>query len=269
VLTAPASTYRDLDWLRKRLSRANATVADVSGTMAMLAVMGPEARRFLQPLTDADLSDAAFPFGTSREIDLGLGFVRATRITYVGELGWELLVPYDIAGHVWDTLSEAGAAIGLRPAGYHALNSLRMEKAYRSWGHDISGGDTPLEAGLGFAVAWDKPGGFTGQEALLAQKESGVNRRLVQFALDDPGPMLLHDEPIYRDGLLVGRVTSTAYGQTLGRAVALGYVRAPERGLPRSWYETGRYEIEQASERYTARASLQPMYYPKSERPKS
>ncbi len=269
VLTAPASTCRDLDWLRKALSSANATVADVSGTMAMLAVMGPEARRFLQPLTDADLSDAAFPFGTSREIDLGLGFVRATRITYVGELGWELLVPYDIADHVWDTLSEAGAAIGLRPAGYHALNSLRMEKAYRSWGHDISGGDTPLEAGLGFAVAWDKPGGFTGQEALLAQKESGVNRRLVQFALDDPGPMLLHDEPIYRDGLLVGRVTSTAYGQTLGRAVALGYVTAPEPGLPRSWYETGRYEIEQACERYTARASLQPMYDPKSERPKS
>ena len=270
VLTAPASTYRDLGWLRKALdSSEHATVADVSGTMAMIAVMGPECRRFLQPLTDADLSHTAFPFGTSREIDLGLGYVRATRITYVGELGWELLVPYDIAVHVWDTLREAGAAIGLRPAGYHALNSLRMEKAYRGWGHDISAGDTPLEAGLGFAVAWDKPGGFTGREVLLRQKERGLHRRLVQFALEEGNPMLLHDEPIYRDGSLVGRVSSAAYGHTLGRAVALGYVNAPEPGMPRSWYESGGYEIELGCERYTARASLQPMYDPKSERPKS
>ncbi len=270
VLTAPASAYRDLDWLRRALpSSGTATVADISGTMAMIAVMGPEARRFLQPLTDADLSHAAFPFGTSREIDLGLGFVRATRITYVGELGWELLVPHDIAVHVWDTLREAGAAVGLRPAGYHALNSLRMEKAYRGWGHDISGGDTPLEAGLGFAVAWDKGGGFLGRDALLRQKETGVRRRLVQLALENPGPMLLHDEPIYRDGVLVGRVSSTAYGHTLGRSVALGYVTAEEPGMPRSWFETGSYEIELACERYAARASLQPMYDPKSERPKS
>ncbi len=270
VLTAPATTYRDLDWLRRSLpTSGGATVADVSGTMAMIAVMGPESRRFLQALTDADLSDVAFPFGTSREIDLGLGFVRATRITYVGELGWELLVPYDVAVHVWDTLREAGRPIGLRPAGYHALNSLRLEKAYRGWGHDISAGDTPLEAGLGFAVAWEKPGGFRGREALLRQKEEGVRRRLVQLALEDPGPLLLHDEPIYRDGVLVGRVASAAYGHTLGRSVALGYVAAPEPGMPRSWYETGRYEIELACERHAARASLQPMYDPKSERPKS
>ena len=270
VLTAPATTYRDLDWLRRALPGAGtATVTDVSGTMAMIAVMGPESRAFLQSLTDADLSHTAFPFGTSREIDLGLGFVRATRITYVGELGWELLAPYDIAVHVWDTLLEAGRSVGLRPAGYHALNSLRLEKAYRSWGHDVSAGDTPLEAGLGFAVAWDKPGGFTGRDALVRQREAGVRRRLVQFALDDPRPLLSHDEPLYRDGVLVGRVTSAAHGHTLGRSVALGYVTAPEPGLPRSWYESGRYEIELASERHSARASLQPMYDPKSERPKS
>lgn len=270
VLTSPASTYRDLDWLRKALAGLGAaTVADVSGTMAMIAVMGPESRGLLQSLTDADLSHEAFPFGTSRELDLGLGFVRATRITYVGELGWELLVPSDIAVHVWDTLRAAGHPTGLRAAGYHALNSLRLEKAYRSWGHDISAGDTPLEAGLGFAVAWDKPGGFTGREALLRQKATGVRRRLVQLALEDSAPLLLHDEPIYRDGVLVGRVASAAYGHTLGRSVALGYVDAPELGLARAWYETGRYEIEHASERYLARASLQPMYDPKSERPKS
>ncbi len=269
VLTSPASTYRDLDWLRKALARSSTTVADISGTMAMIAVMGPESRRLLQPLTDTDLSHTGYPFGTSREIDLGLGFVRATRITYVGELGWELLAPYDIAAHIWETVREAGEPLGLRPAGYHALGSLRLEKAYRSWGHDISAGDTPLEAGLGFAVAWDKPGGFTGRDALLAQKESGVSRRLVQLALEDPAPMLLHDEPIYRDGDLVGRVASAGYGHTLGRSVGLGYIEAPEPGLPRSWFETGHYEIELACERHTARASLQPMYDPKSERPKS
>ena len=269
VLTSPASTYRDLDWLRKALpGSGTATVADVSGTMAMVAVMGPESRDLLQSLTDVELSNDAFPFGTSREIDLGLGFVRATRITYVGELGWELLVPYDIAVHVWDTLREAGRPIGLRPAGYHALNSLRMEKAYRSWGHELAPGDTPLEAGLGFAVSWDKPGGFRGKEALLQQRQAGVRRRLVQLALEDPGPLLLHDEPIYRDGVLVGHVASAAYGHTLGRSVGLGYVNAAEPGLPRSWYETGRYEVELASARYVARASLQPMYDPKSERPK-
>jgi 4-methylaminobutanoate oxidase (formaldehyde-forming) len=270
VLTAPASMPRDLNWLREAIrDDENATVADISGTMALIAVMGPEARRFLQPLTDADLSHTAFPFGTSRMIDLGLGFVRATRITYVGELGWELLAPYDIAVHVWDTLRRAGADLGLRPAGYHALNSLRMEKAYRGWGHDISAGDSPLEAGLGFAVAWDKPGGFTGRDALLRQREAGVSRRLVQLALEDPKPMLLHDEPILRDGELVGRVASTAYGHTVGRSVALGYVEAPEPGLPRAWFETGRYEIEFATKSYDARVSLQPMYDPKSERPKS
>lgn len=271
VLTSPASTYRDLDWLRKSLPAMSSavTVADVSGTLAMIAVMGPQSRALLQSLTDTDLSDEAFPFAHSREIDLGLGFVRATRITYVGELGWELLVPYDVSGHVWETLRAAGEAFGLRPAGYYALNSLRLEKAYRSWGHDISGGDTPLEAGLGFAVAWDKPGGFRGREALLHQKEAGLRRRLVQFALEDHDALLLHDEPIYRDGVLVGRVASAAYGHTLGRSVGLGYVEAPEAGAARSWFETGRYEIELASQLYAARASLQPMYDPKSERPKS
>lgn len=270
VLTAPASTYRDLDWVRRALDpAARASVTDVSGTMAMVSVMGPGSRGFLQRLTDCDLAGDAFPFGTSREIDLGLGFVRATRITYVGELGWELLVPHDIAEHVWDTLMEEGATSGVRPAGYYALDSLRMEKAYRGWGHDIGPGDTPLEAGFGFAVAWDKPGGFVGRDALLAQKEAGLRRRLVQFALEDPGPVLHHEEPIYRDGELVGHITSAAYGHTLGRSVGLGYVTAPDADLSRAWFENGDYEIELASRRYAARASLRPMYDPKSERPKS
>ncbi|MEY9838273.1 FAD-dependent oxidoreductase [Streptacidiphilus sp. EB103A] len=269
VLSGPATVRRDEDWLRRHIGPDDfATVADVTGTMALLSVMGPDSRRLLQPLTDADLSNEAFPFGTSREIDLGLGFVRATRITYVGELGWELLIPAELAVHIYDTLTEAGRELGLRHAGYHALNSLRIEKAYRSWGHDISGGDTPLEAGLGFAVAWDKPGGFVGREALLQQREQGVTRRLVQFVLQDPDAFAYHDEPIHRDGELVGRVVSAMYGHTLGGCVALGWVTLPA-GTERAAYERGAYEIEIATERVPARASLRPLYDPKSERPKS
>jgi glycine cleavage system aminomethyltransferase T/glycine/D-amino acid oxidase-like deaminating enzyme len=270
VLSGPATLARDRDWLERSIGPDEfAVVTDVSAAFAMIPVMGPSSRLLLQSLTDADLSDQAFPFGASREIDLGCGFVRATRITYVGELGWELLIPADLAGHVYDTLVSAGGEHGLRHAGYHALDSLRMEKAYRSWGHDISGGDTPLEAGLSFAVAWDKPGGFTGRDALLRLREAGVARRLVQFALADPDAFAYHDEPVYRDGALVGRVSSAAYGHTIGRTVALGYVTAPEPGTPASWYRAGAYEIEIAGERVSADASLRPMYDPASQRPKS
>src|SRR2546430_3925170 len=181
VLAGPATVARDRDWLERHIGADEfATVTDISQALAMIPVMGPNARRLLQSVTDADLSFAAFPFGASREIDLGCGFVRATRITYVGELGWELLIPADLAVHVYGTIAEAGQEHGLRPAGYHALDSLRMEKAYRSWGHDISAGDTPLEAGLGFAVAWDKPGGFTGPDPRLRRNQAGDRRRLAQ-----------------------------------------------------------------------------------------
>lgn len=269
ILSGPATFNRDLAYLKRHIGPDDfCTVADVTGTMAMLPVMGPDARRLLQPLTDADLSAESFAFGDSRRIDLAFGFVRATRVTYVGELGWELLVPSEFAHHVWDTLFEAGEPYGLKAVGYHAMNSLRMEKAYRSWGHDISSGDNPLQAGLGFTVKWDKPGGFIGREALLAAKETGVSRRLVQFKLDDPEHMLFHDEPIYRDGVLVGRVASAMYGHTVGGAVALGWVVAPEV-VERSWFESGSYEIETSTERVSAMPSLRPIYDPKSERPKS
>ena len=262
VLTAPATTTRDIAWLRRHIADEFVTVTDVSGTMAMIAVMGPQSRELLQPLTDCDLSNDAFEFGASREIDLGLGYVRATRITYVGELGWELLVPYDIAAHIYDTVIEAGGT----PAGYHAINSLRLEKGYRSWGHDISSGDSPLEAGLGFAVAWDKPGGFIGLGEVVAQRDRGVQRRLVQFALHDPVPLLLHGEPIFRDGACVGHLTSAMYGHTIGASIGMGYVRGPSADVPRSWFETGDYTIEVAGESVAARASLRPLYDPESKR---
>lgn len=269
VLSGPATVNRDLAWLRRHIDEDEfCTVADVSGSMAMIAVMGPASRELLQPLTDADLSAQAFPFGGSREIDLGFGFVRATRVTYVGELGWELLIPCEMAHHIWDVLREAGEPHELRPVGYHAMNSLRLEKAYRSWGHDISRADDVIQAGLSFTVKWDKPGGFIGQDALAAIQRRGVDRRLVQFVLDDPSQQLFHDEPIYRDDSLAGHVASAQYGHTLGGAVALGWITA-DQVVPRSWFEIGAYTIEVAGRRVPARASLQPMYDPRSERPRS
>ena len=276
VLTAAACLVRDQDWLLRHVAPGEqAAVLDVSASLAMVTLMGPESRRLLGPLTDTDLSNDAFAFGTSKEIDLGYVFVRATRITYVGELGWELLVPAESAAHVHSVLTDAGAPVGMRHAGYHALNSLRLEKAYRSFGHDIGPLDTPLEAGLGFAVAWDKPGGFVGRDALLAARGAAPPaRRLLQFVLDDPAACLYHDEPIYRDGALVGRVGSAAFGYTVGHPVALGYVdAAPLAGagapVERAWFESGAYEIEIGCERYAARASLTPCYDPKSERVRS
>ena len=263
VLSAPATAPRDLAWMRRNITDDEfVTVTDVSGTMAMIAVMGPESRALLQPLTDCDLSNDAFEFASSREIDLGLGYVRATRITYVGELGWELLVPYDIAAHVYDAIVAAGG----RPVGYHALNSLRLEKGYRSWGHDISSADSPLQAGLAFTIAWDKPGGFIGRDALVFERERGVKRRLVQFALDDPDPLLLHGEPITRDGLCVGHLTSAMYGHTIGASIGMGYVEAPSLNCSRSWFEEGDYSIEVAGVDVSARASLRALYDPTSQR---
>jgi len=268
VVTSAGSQVRDMHWLKSRTpADARAVATDVTSGYAVLAVMGPKARDLLQPLTPADLSDAAFPFAASREIELGYGLARATRITYVGELGWELYVPSEFAAHVYDVIAEAGAAMDMAHVGMHAVNSLRMEKAYRHWGHDISDEETPLEAGLGFTVAWDKPGGFIGRDALAAQRDAGVGKRLVQFLLKDPEPLLYHNEPIYRDGAIVGYVTSGMYGHTLGGAVGLGYVHG-EMPLGTDFVSEGDYEIEVAGVRVPATASLRPLYDPKNQRVK-
>jgi 4-methylaminobutanoate oxidase (formaldehyde-forming) len=203
------------------------------------------------------------PFLTSREIWVGSARVRASRVTYVGELGWELYVPTDQAAGVYDALIAAGDDLGLRHAGYHAMDTLRIEKAYRSWGHDLGGEDTPLEAGLGFAVRLDKRVPFLGRDALLAEREKPLRRRLVIFTLEDAEPLLYHDEPILRDGVLAGRITSGAYGHTIGRAIGLGYVTYPD-GVTDAFVETGRWELEIACERHRARAQLTPPYDPKS-----
>jgi heterotetrameric sarcosine oxidase gamma subunit len=270
VVTTGTSTIRDLDWLRRGIpADAHVALTDVTSAEAVISVMGPRSRELLASLTDADLSNAAFPFGSAREIDLGFGFVRAARVTYVGELGWELYAPTEFATHVYDEIVAAGEVFGLRHAGYHALNSLRMEKAYRHWGHDMTDEDTVLEAGLGFTVAWDKPGGFIGREALLRQRKAGIRRRLAVFTLDDPEPLMYHNEPIWRDGVLVGRITSAMFGHTIGRSIGLGYVRRDDGPVSAEWLAGGRYEVEIAAERFPAGASVRAPYDPSNERIRS
>ena len=264
IVTIAAAATHDADWIRRGIGAARVTLTDVTSAFTVLGVMGPRSRELLARVTGADLSPAAFPFGTAREIEIGYAMVRATRITYVGELGWELDVPAEFAANVYETTVAAGEAFGLRHAGYHAMDSLRMEKGYRSWGHDIGGEDTPLEAGLGFAVAFKKDG-FVGREVLLRQRDKPLARRLVMFTLADSEPLLLGDEPIYRDGVLVGRITSGAYGHTLGRSVGMGYVTHAD-GVDAGFVRAGRWELEIAMERVPAAAHLEPPYDPTSAR---
>ena len=263
VVTGAAAATHNAHWIRRHLGEARAVLTDLTASQAVLGVMGPRSRELLSRLTDADLSSAAFPFLASREIWLASAPVRAARVTYVGELGWELYIPSEFAGDVYDAVVAAGEDLGLRHAGYHAMDSLRIEKAYRSWGHDVGCEDTPLEAGLGFAVRFDKRGAFTGREALLAQREKPLARRLLVFVLDDPEPLLYHDEPVWRDGALVGRIASGAYGHTVGRSVGLGWV-AHADGVTDAFVTSGRWEVEIACERVPARAQLAPPYDPKS-----
>jgi 4-methylaminobutanoate oxidase (formaldehyde-forming) len=265
VVTSATSQTRDLSWMQRHLGNRQAVLTDVTSAYAVLGVMGPNARQLLRHVTDADLSNEAFPFGTFQEIGIGYAPVRAMRVTYVGELGWELHIPTEYALHVYDRLMAGAGDVEPGLVGMHAMNSLRIEKAYRHWGHDITDEDTPLEAGMSFAVAMDKTGGFIGRDALLRQKETSIRKRLVQFLLQDSQSLLYHNEPIWRDGVLAGYITSGMYGHTLGGAVGLGYVN-DARGVDPAYVREGTYEIEVAGERIPASASLRPMYDPKSER---
>ena len=270
VMTAFSSHTRDFNWLQRHIpDGAHAVLTDVTAAYAGINIQGPNSRALLQKVSPEDFSNEAFPFGTSREIELGYATIRASRISYVGELGWELCVPSDMALHVYEVLTEAGKEFTLANVGMHAMNSLRIEKAYRHWGHDIADEDTPIEAGLSFAVSYDKPGGFIGRDALLKQKESGVvSKRLVQFLMADPDVMLYHNEPIVRNGEICGYITGGMYGHTLGGCVGLGYVNNPieNGGVNTDYVNSGTYEIEVACERFAATASLKPMYDPRNER---
>ncbi len=264
VVTAAASRTRDLAWLREGCRGKDVSVEDVTEEYGMFGVMGPKSRALLSELTDASLTNDDFPFASAQEINLGGCKVMALRMTYVGELGWEIYVPWADSADVFDAIMAAGEAHGLRLAGYHAMNTLRLESGYRHWGHDITGEDTPVEAGLGFAVAWDKPS-FTGKAALVAKRHEPRTKRLVQFRLEDPDLLLYHDEPIYRDDVLVGRTSSGMWSYTEDRCLAMGYL-TNDAGVTASWLEDGSFEIEVATKRIPASASLRSFYDPNNER---
>ncbi len=273
VITSSGTVPRDLNWLKRHIpADAHCIATDVTGGEACLAIMGPDARQLLAPLVDADLSNAAFPFNTAKDLEIGMGLARAHRVSYVGELGWELYVPVEMARHVFDTIVARGDGMGLRLCGMHVLDSCRIEKAYRHFGHDIGPEDHVLEAGLGFAVKPDKAAGrfgdFVGREGVLRKQQSGLTKRLLQFQLSDPEPLLYHHEPIVRDGRIVGQLTSGAYGHHLGAAIGLGYIPV-EAGETAADIAGSRWMIEIAGTQVPAIASLKPLYDPTSARMRS
>jgi glycine cleavage system T protein len=268
-LVVPGATLqRDLAWLRRHVDGDAVVITDVSAAEAVLPLMGPKARDVLTACSPNDFSNEHHPFGMAREIEIGMGIARAHRITYVGELGWEIYVSADQAAHVWEALVEAGEPHGLKLCGLHAMDSCRLEKAFRHFGHDISDEDNVLEAGLGFAVKTDK-GDFIGRDAVLRKREAGLSRRLMQFRLGDPSAHLHHNEPLLRDGQIVGFLTSGGYGHALGAAIGLGYVPCSETGEATADMLADSYQVEIAGRRHEAVASLAPMYDPKSERVKA
>ena len=269
VVTPAATVRRDLHWINGHIpDGAHCFATDVTVSESVMAVMGPEARDFLQPLIPQSLSNVDFPFGTAQPIEIGHGIARAHRVTYVGELGWELYVSTDMANHVFDALMARAGDHPLRMCGLHALDSCRIEKAFRHFGHDISNEDHVLEAGLGFAVKEGKPdtrfGGMIGADAVKAKRNDGLNQRLMQFRLTDAQPLLYHNEAILRDGEIVGYLTSGNYGHHLGGAIGLGYVKCHEGGESVESQLGSEYSIDVAGTIVPAEVSFRPMYDPKS-----
>ena len=263
VVTPAATRLADQTRLTRLAGDARVVITDVTPGEGVLAVMGPNARKLMQGVSPNDFSNEAHPFGWAREIEIGLGLARAHRVTYVGELGWEIYMPTDQAAHVFETLEEAGRDLGLKLCGMHVMDCCRIEKAFRHFGHDITPEDHVLEAGLGFAVKTSKPD-FIGRAAVLEKKEKGLETRMVQFRLTDPEPLLYHNEPILRDGEIVSYLSSGSYGHHLGAAIGMGYV--PCKGETAEQLMASSYEIEVAGTRVKAEASLRPMYDPKAER---
>jgi 4-methylaminobutanoate oxidase (formaldehyde-forming) len=270
LILVDAAHHHCLTWLKHHIpSEAYVFITDVTSGYNIISVQGPKSRELISRLTTADMSNEVFPYMTAQEIDIDYALVKALRVTYVGELGWELHVPTEFTLHVFDALVEAGGDLGLKHAGFQALGSLRMEKAYRDYGYDMDNTDSPLEVGLRRFIDFDKPDGFIGKEALLKQKKSGLPKsRLVQFLLDDPEPLLYGAEPILREGKWVGCLMTGSYGHTLGGAMGLGNVEN-EDGVSVDFIRKGKYEIEVASKLVPAKASLRPMYDPKGKRVRS
>lgn len=259
VVTPAATRLADETRIRRHAGAANVVITDVTAGEGVIAVMGPKARELMSLVSPDDWSNEAHPFGLARDVEIGYSLARAHRVSYVGELGWELYVSSDMSAHVYETLAEAGADVGLKHVGLHAMDSLRIEKAFRHFGHDITCEDHVVDAGLSFAVKTAKPD-FIGRDAVLERKETGPKLRMLQFRLTDPEPLLFHNEPILKDGNFVGYLSSGNYGHTLGGAIGLGYVPAEIAKETEGW------SIEVAGQRVTAETSLRPMYDPKSAR---
>jgi heterotetrameric sarcosine oxidase gamma subunit len=266
VMTSAATGLAEQAWLRKNTpADARVGITDISSAQAAFGISGPRAREFLAAYTDSDMSSAAFPFGTSQQISIGPVDLRAQRISYTGECGWEVFVDAAFAPYLFELLMSGEKATAPKLIGFHAAESLRTEKAYRHWGHDIGYVDTPFESGLMFASKMEKPGGFIGCEALQARLVAGSERQLLQFLLESRGRFIYHNEPIYLDNQLVGAITTGTYGHTLGAPVGLGWVSMPEGGSQTSLSDR-QFEILVAGRKVPARASLKPMYDPLNEK---
>jgi len=270
MVVASDTAHRHTEaWLNRHIGEdQHVFVTDVTSSYGQLNIQGPKSRELLQSLTTTDLSNEAFPFRTVREIDIGFARVMCVRITYVGELGYELNIPAEQATHVYDLIVEKGKEFGLRHAGLKALASLRMEKAYRDYGHDIDNTDDPYEVGLGFAVNLKKEGDFIGKQECLKKKAAApYSKRLVQILLKDPEPLMYHAEVVFRDGIPVGDVRAASYGHTLGAAVGLAMVEGAV--VDKAYLEEGKWEVEIAGKTYPALVSFRPLYDPGMERIKA
>jgi 4-methylaminobutanoate oxidase (formaldehyde-forming) len=268
LVSSAASTERDKDYITRRIpADSHASLVDVTSAYAVYGVMGPRSRELLSRLSRGDFSDEAFPFGSSREIDLGYATVRATRITYVGELGWELYVPAEFAVGAYEDLITAGADLGLANAGYYAIESMRLEKGYRAFGRELTPDDNPVEAGLLFACKLKTALPFLGREAVERARADGPRRRLVSLVLADPSAMIWGGELVLRDGIAVGQVTSGAWGEAVGGCVGLGYVRHPEdHVLTPDVVRTGEYQVNVGGHLYKAAVHLRSPFDPTGDR---
>jgi heterotetrameric sarcosine oxidase gamma subunit len=268
IVSSAATTERDKDHIRKNLpAGARAELVDVTSSLAVFGVMGPRSRELLSTLTDADLGDEAFPFGTSQRIALGHSTVRATRITYVGELGWELYVPAEFAVGVYQDLLAAGTPLDVARGGYYAIESLRLEKGYRAFGRELTPNDNPVEASLLFACKLKTDGDFLGRAAVEAAKADGPRRRLVGFTVGSADPMLWGGELVLRNGMVAGQVTSAAWSQTTGACVGLAYVRSPDgAAVPAEWIDSGDYQVNVSGTPYPITVTRKPIYDPTNAR---
>jgi 4-methylaminobutanoate oxidase (formaldehyde-forming) len=270
IVTGTGFATHDFSWIRRHIPDGlDARLIDITSSNGALSLMGPKARDVLSAVTEADVSNAAFPFGQHREIMIAGAPVRALRVTYVGELGWELHVPMESLASVYDALMKAGVPHGICNAGYRAIESLRLEKFYRAWSSDISPDHSPLEAGMGWAVKLKKNVPFLGREALTRLAAKNLPKLLACFTVDDPSIVLLGRETIFRNGKQCGWLASGGYGYTLETNIGIGYVRDKENGVSPEDVLSGTYELEIACARYPAKVSLEPLYDPKMARVKA